>query len=137
MKYMLDTNICIEIIRKKNCDVIQEFENHISDGFCISAVTYSELLFGCVKSLNYEKNFKALEKFLTPIEVLDYPSEAAHHYAQIRSDLELSGTPIGPNDTLISAHCLFSSCVLVTNNEREFVRVPELIVQNWVRKKSQ
>lgn len=132
MKYMLDTNICIEIIRTKNCAVIQKFEKHISGGFCISAVTYSELLFGCVKSANYEKNFKALEKFLTPIEVLDYPSEAAHHYAKIRSALERSGTPIAPNDTLIAAHCLYSSCVLITNNEHEFVRAPDLIVQNWV-----
>lgn len=87
-----------------------------------------------MKSSNYEKNFKALEKFLTPIEVLDYPSEAAHHYAQIRSALKLSGTPIGPNDTLIAAHCLYSSCVLITNNECAFVRVSGLIVQNWVKK---
>lgn len=132
MKYMLDTNICIEIIRRRSVSAVERCEAHAGQGLCLSAVSYSELLFGCAKSLHPAKNCHALEKFLAPLEVLDFPAAAGHDYAKLRAGLEKQGWIIGPNDLLIAAHCLHLKCTLVTNNEREFRRVPGLRVTNWL-----
>lgn len=132
MKYMLDTNICIEIIRRRSVSAVGRCEAHAEGGLCLSAISYSELLFGCEKSLHPAKNRQALEKFLTPIEVLDFPAAAGHNYAKLRAGLEKQGRIIGPNDLLIAAHCLHLKSTLVTNNEQEFRRVAGLRVINWL-----
>jgi tRNA(fMet)-specific endonuclease VapC len=132
MKYLLDTNICIEIIRRRSVKAIERCEAHARDGICLSAISYSELLFGCEKSAHPAKNRQALEKFLTPIQVLDFPAAAGHDYARLRAVLEKQGQIIGPNDLLIAAHCHYLKSTLVTNNEREFRRVAGLRVINWL-----
>jgi tRNA(fMet)-specific endonuclease VapC len=132
MKYLLDTNICIEIIRRRSLKAVERCEAHAGDGLCLSAISYSELLFGCEKASHPAKNRHALEKFLTPIEVLDFPAAAGHDYARLRASLEKQGRIIGPNDLLIAAHCLHLKSTLVTNNEREFRRVAGLRVINWL-----
>ena len=132
MKYMLDTNICIEIIRRRSAMAVERCESHAGEGLCLSAISFSELLFGCEKSSHPVKNRHALEKFLTPIPVLDFPEAAGDDYARLRARLEKQGQIIGPNDLLIAAHCLYLKCTLVTNNEREFRRVAGLRVINWL-----
>ena len=132
MKYMLDTNICIEIIRRRSVKAVGRCEAHAGEGLCLSAISYSELLFGCENSSHPTKNRLALEKFLSPIQVLDFPAAAGHDYARLRAGLEKQGRIIGPNDLLIAAHCLHLKSTLVTNNEREFRRVAGLRVINWL-----
>jgi tRNA(fMet)-specific endonuclease VapC len=132
MKYMLDTNICIEIIRRRSVSAVERCEAHAGDGICLSAISYSELLFGCEKSSHPAKNRHALEKFLSPVQVLDFPAAAGQDYARLRASLEKQGQIIGPNDLLIAAHCLHLKSTLVTNNEREFRRVAGLRVINWL-----
>ncbi len=132
MKYMLDTNICIEIIRRRSATAVQRCEAHGKEGIAISAITYAELAFGCEKSSDPTKNFRALEKFLSPFHVSDFPSAAGKDYGRLRVRLENQGQIIGPNDLLIAAHCLHLKSTLVTNNEREFNRVNGLRVVNWL-----
>jgi len=132
MKYLLDTNICIEIIRRRSVGAIERCEAHAEEGIGISAITYAELAFGCEKSSNPTRNRRALEKFLSPLQVLDFPAAAGEDYARLRAHLEKQGQIIGPNDLLIAAHCLFLKTTLVTNNEREFRRVQGLRVVNWL-----
>jgi len=132
MKYLLDTNICIEMIRQRSVNVVKHCEAHAEEGIGISAITYAELAFGCEKSSNPAKNRLALEKFLSPLGVLDFPAAAGPDYARLRAGLEKHGQIIGPNDLLIAAHCLHLKSTLVTNNEREFRRVRGLRVINWM-----
>lgn len=133
MKYLLDTNICIEMIRRRSVAAVERCQAHSGDGIGLSAITYSELEFGCAKSSNPAKNRLALEKFLSPLELLDFPAAAGHDYARLRLHLEKRGQIIGPNELLIAAHCLHLKSALVTNNEREFRRVPGLRVVNWLK----
>jgi tRNA(fMet)-specific endonuclease VapC len=132
MKYMLDTNICIEIIRRRSVSAVEQCEAHAEDGICLSAISYSELLFGCEKSSHPAANRHALEKFLSPFQVLDFPAAAGQDYAKLRASLEKQGRIIGPNDLLVSAHCLHLKSTLVTNKEREFRRVAGLRAINWL-----
>ena len=132
MKYMLDTNICIEIIRQRSVHAVERCEAHAGEGICLSAITYAELVFGCEKSSHPAKNRLALERFLSPIRVVDFPAAAGEDYARLRARLEKQGQLIGPNDLLIAAHGLHLKSTLVTNNEREFRRVPGLRVVNWL-----
>lgn len=132
MKYLLDTNICIEIIRQRSLTAVKRCEAHGEEGIGISAITYAELAFGCEKSSSPETNRRALEKFLSPFEVADFPAKAGEDYAHLRARLEKKGQIIGPNDLLIAAHCLHLKATLVTNNEREFRRVQGLRIANWL-----
>jgi len=133
MIYMLDTNTCIYIIKQKPSKVIKRFkETHISD-VGISSVTFSELVYGAVKSSKPEQNHLALAQFVAPLEIPEYGDEASQHYGDLRFHLEKQGTPIGALDMLIAAHALSLGCILVSNNEKEFNRVPHLKVENWVR----
>lgn len=132
MKYMLDTNICIEIIRRRSVAAVERCEAHEEDGIGISAITYAALTFGCEKSSNPTKNRRALEKFLSPFQMVDFPTAAGEDYARLRVFLKKKGQSIGPNDVLIAAHCLHLKSTLVTNNEREFQRIPRLRVVNWL-----
>lgn len=104
MRYMLDTNICIYIIKNKPESVIKELKRHDPKEICISAITYAELIHGVEKSMAVDKNRLALTLLLSNIEVLDFDINAANNYGKIRTYLEKQGTPIGPLDMMIAAH---------------------------------
>lgn len=133
MKFMLDTNTCIYIIKRKPSKVLERFRRTKISEIGISSITLSELLFGVSKSSKPAQNQLALAQFIAPLEILAYGDEAAHYYGDLRAYLEKRGTPIGALDMLISAHALSVSCTLVTNNEKEFIRVPNLKIDNWVK----
>ena len=131
MKYMLDTNICIYAIKNKPERVLQRLKENQQNGLCISAITLSELEYGAAKSSNPQKNQAAIMQLLLVLEVLPFDDRASMEYGGIRAYLEKQGTPIGPLDTLIASHARAEGLVLVTNNVREFERVPGLKVENW------
>jgi tRNA(fMet)-specific endonuclease VapC len=133
MKYMLDTNTCIYIIKQKPTDVVERFKKIEIAQIGLSSITFSELLYGVLKSSNPEQNQIALAQFVAPLEILPYGDEAAQYYGIIRTHLEKQRTPIGSLDMLIAAHALSNDCVLITNNEKEFHRVPDLKTDNWVK----
>ncbi len=133
MKYLLDTNICIYIIKNKPTQVFEKFLKLEFGSVGISSITLAELNYGMAKSVHIEKNQEALLKFLTPIEILDFNFEAAEEYGKIRSNLEKKGMPIDPLDLLIAAHARSLNIVLVTNNENEFSRVTGLKIENWTK----
>lgn len=132
MKYMLDTNICIFLIKNKPESVIQKFMKNKPEDICISSITYAELMHGVEKSKAKEKNRIALTMFLSEIQILSFDSLAAQSYGVIKADLQNRGVPIGPMDTLIAAHAKALELILVTNNLREFSRVDGLVVEDWV-----
>lgn len=135
MIYMLDTNICIYIIKQKPKEVIDKFKKMKENDICISSITYSELLYGAEKSSNVKKNLLALTMFLSNIEILPYDENASSEYGLIRAELEKDGKPIGPLDMLIAAHAKSLNIKLVTNNVKEFERVKGLKIENWVKNK--
>lgn len=130
MQYLLDTNICIYVINQRPAAVLEKFLAHEEDGLAISAITASELYWGVRKS-GSARNLAALEKFLAPLVVMDYDLAAARAYGGLRAALERKGVPIGPLDMQIAAHALALDLVLVSNNLREFKRVPGLKFDNW------
>ncbi|MEM8612006.1 MAG: type II toxin-antitoxin system VapC family toxin [Cyanobacteria bacterium P01_H01_bin.105] len=132
MRYLLDTNICIYIIKRKPPDVFNRFLTCEVGDIGISTITIAELTHGTQKSQNPEKNQAALDQFLLPLEIIDFDMAAAQVYGSIRAQLEKKGIPIGPLDFLIAAQALSLGVNLVTNNEREFLRVPGLTVENWI-----
>jgi tRNA(fMet)-specific endonuclease VapC len=131
MRYLLDTNICIYLIRKKPPEVMEKFRDCSAGDIGISSITAAELLFGVQNSQYPIQNQRALEQFLVPLVIVDFDHQAAIVYGMIRATLERQGSSIGPLDTLIAAHALSLSVILVTNNIREFSRVPDLKVVNW------
>ncbi len=133
MKYLLDTNICIYLIRRRPEHVVAALMEQAIGDVGLSSVTVAELEFGVAKSAEVERNRAALEQFLAPLVIADFDATAATHYGRVRAFLERQGTPIGALDTLIAAHALSLDVALVTNNEREFGRVPELRVVNWAK----
>jgi tRNA(fMet)-specific endonuclease VapC len=132
MNYLLDTNICIEVIRKPSDSLLGKFIAMNLDQMAVSAITVAELQFGVANSNQIERNTIALMKFLTPMAVLPFDDKAADAYGKIRADLQSRGMSIGPLDTLIAAHALAHGMCLVTNNIREFKRVAGLKLENWV-----
>ena len=130
MRYMLDTDICIYVINARPAAVLEKFLAHETEGLGISAVTAGELHFGVRKS-GSRRNTLALEKFLAPLEIAEFGTGAARVYGELRSALEKKGTPIGALDTQIAAHALALGVTLVSNNLREFKRVPKLALENW------
>ena len=133
IKYMLDTNTCIYIIKKKPTDVLERFRQTRISQVGISSITLSELEYGVAKSSKPEQNQIALLQFLAPLEILSYGDDAAPQYGRLRAFLENQGTPIGSLDMLLAAHALSIGCILVTNNEKEFSRVPNLKINNWLK----
>jgi tRNA(fMet)-specific endonuclease VapC len=131
VKYLLDTNICIFLVKRKPVSVLLRFEQQSPQDISISTVTLAELRYGADKSSRPRQNHAALDAFLVPLSVLDFDSEAADRYGQVRADLERQGTPIGPLDTMIAAHALRLGAALVTNNSSEFSRVAGLNVEDW------
>ncbi|MBN1466322.1 type II toxin-antitoxin system VapC family toxin [candidate division KSB1 bacterium] len=132
MKYMLDTNICIYLIKKKPPQVLARLTSHKITEVCVSAITVGELEYGVAKSKYPERNKLALLQFLAPLSILPFDAKAALVFGDIRSRLELKGHPIGPYDTLIAAHARAENLILVSNNISEFARVLDLKVENWV-----
>ncbi|MDD2510294.1 MAG: type II toxin-antitoxin system VapC family toxin [Syntrophomonas sp.] len=131
MQYMLDTNICIYIIKKKPAAVFRVFQTLKPGDVCVSSVTYAELQYGLYKSQDEARNRIALLNFLAPIEILPFSDRAAVVYGEIRAALENRGQVIGPYDLLIAAHALSEKLILVSNNTKEFGRIPRLQIQNW------
>ena len=131
MKLLLDTNICIYIIKQQPSSVLKRFLEYQVGDIGISSITLSELRYGVAKSTHREKNAKALDEFIIPLEVVSYDEDAAHTYGEIRAVLEKAGTPIGAMDMLIAAHAVSLGIPLVTNNAREFIRIPSLNIIDW------
>ena len=132
MKYMLDTNICIYLIKQQPREVIDKFQRISPGEIVVSTVTVAEMMYGVGKSQYKEKNKTALQAFLAPLEIVDFDFAAAQQYGVVRAYLEKTGKPIGAYDLMIAAHALSLGLVLVTNNEQEFQRIPDLIIENWV-----
>lgn len=129
---MLDTNICIYIIKNKPQSVKKKFQEFNIGQLCISTITVSELIYGAYKSQFVEKNLKAIESFLIPFEIVDYDYMASVEYGKIRANLERRGSIIGNMDMQIAGHALALDTILVTNNTKEFERVEGLTLDNWV-----
>ncbi len=134
LKYMLDTNIVIYVIKRRPLEVLDIF-NANAGRMCISSITLAELLHGAEKSTMVSHNLKRVEDFVSRLEVLPYGDNAAAHYGNIRADLEKKGTPIGVNDLHIAGHARSESLILVSNNMREFIRVDGLRLENWIETK--
>jgi tRNA(fMet)-specific endonuclease VapC len=131
MRFMLDTNICIYVIKRRPPSVLAALLQHEAAGIGVSIITMCELAYGVVKSAS-ARNQAAMQQFLEPLEVAEFDRAAAMAYARVRNQLESAGTPIGPLDTQIAAHALSLGVTLVSNNTREFARVPGLRLVNWV-----
>lgn len=129
-RYLLDTSICIYIINQRPLGVFKHFSGLQAGQIGISSITQAELDFGVAKS-GSPRNRRALDKFLLPLDVHDFDAQAARTYGDLRAHLETQGTPIGGMDMLIAAHALTLEYILVTNNTREFQRVPDLKLENW------
>lgn len=132
MKYMLDTNICIGLIRQKPQKLIRRLTRCEPGEVGVSSITIAELAFGANKSNQIEQNLSALEQFLLPIEIADFDQQASAAYGAIRAYLEHEGNIIGSMDMLIGAHALSLGITLVTNNMDEFQRIPKLKVEDWM-----
>ncbi|KRE17059.1 plasmid maintenance protein [Bosea sp. Root483D1] len=130
--YMLDTNICIYVMKAVPPAALRDKFDALADGLCISVVTLAELRFGAEKSMRRERSLQALDDFAMNLEVLPFGRKAATHYGQLRAELERAGTPCGLHDTQIGAHARSEGLTVVTNNLREFARMPGLRVENWV-----
>ena len=129
--YMLDTNICIFAIKNKPEAVLKRLTACDPSQICISAITYAELRHGVEKSQAKQRNDLALTLFLSAIDIIPFGSNAAEEYGRIRAYLESQGTPIGPMDMLIASHAKSLDMTVVTNNTREFKRIPNLKVEDW------
>jgi len=131
MRYILDTNICIYIIKRRPAKVLRRLRKMDISDLGLSAITVSELDYGAEKSSRPVQSRRALARFLAAFEIAPYDGSAAQAHGRIRAALERQGQPIGPLDLLIAAHAVSLVATLVTNNEREFARVPGLAVENW------
>ena len=132
MKYILDTNICIYIIKQKPYWVKKKFEALNIGDVGVSSITISELFYGVYKSKRIEQNRETLIQFLMPLEICEFGYKASIVYGQIRAQLEKTGNTIGPLDMLIAAHTKSIGVVLVTNNIKEFEKVDGLHTENWI-----
>ncbi|MEQ1601631.1 MAG: type II toxin-antitoxin system VapC family toxin [Methylophilaceae bacterium] len=133
MKLMLDTNICIAIIKRKPAQILQKFNAYKVGDICLSSVTLAELRYGVAKSQYREKNQAALDEFILPLEIAAFDEAASQVYGTLRANLEKQGKPIGSLDMMIGAHALSLEIVLVTNNTKEFNRITGLAVIDWLQ----
>ena len=133
MKFMLDTNICIYIIKQKPVKVIERFTQYSPGDILISSITIAELRYGAEKSLHVLQNHDALNGFIIPLEVAAFDEKAADEYGKVRAMLERKGQSIGSMDMIIGAHALSLGVTLVTNNTKEFKRIRGLKVENWTK----
>jgi len=131
LKFMLDTNIVIYVIKRRPIEALEVFNRNVGQ-MCISSITLAEMIHGAEKSARPEHNMRVVEDFISRLEVLPYSDKAAFHYGQIRADLERKGTPIGVNDLHIAGHSRSEGLTLVTNSLKKFERVEGLLLDNWV-----
>ena len=131
LRYLLDTNIVIYVLRQRPIEVLSTFNTNASR-MAISSITLAELMHGAEKSSRMSENLATVEDFCSRLQVLPYGAKAAQHYGAIRAALEKIGQPIGVNDLHIAAHARSEGLVLVTNNMGEFAQVPGLELENWV-----
>jgi tRNA(fMet)-specific endonuclease VapC len=131
-RYLLDTNICIYVRKRRPSAVAEKFGTLAPGEAAISAIIYGELLYGAYKSATPARALRVIEEFVALVPALPLPEEAGAAYGEIRAALERQGRMIGNNDLWIAAHALASNLVLITNNMREFARVPGLVAENWV-----
>src|SRR5947209_3725401 len=132
LRYMLDTNICIYIIKNRPAELRDRF-NSLADQLCISVVTLAELIHGAEKSARPHQNLSVIEQFCARLDVLAFGERAAVHYGQLRAELERAGQPVGIHDMMIGGHARSEGLIIVTNNEREFERMPGLRAENWLQ----
>ena len=132
--YLLDTNICIYIIKKKPIEVFEKFKKLELGTLKISSITVAELYFGAYNSQNIEKNIETVKSFLLPFEIINFDDKSSIEYAKIKADLRKKGQIIGELDMQIAGIALSNNLILVTNNEKEFIRVNNLKIENWIRK---
>jgi tRNA(fMet)-specific endonuclease VapC len=133
MRYLLDTNICLYLIKAQPKQVTERFIQCDIGDIGLSCITAAELWYGVGRSHHREQNHRALHQFLLPLVVVDFDAQAAQAYGELRAKLEQQGTLIGALDMLIGAQALSLGVTLITNNEREFARIPDLPIENWVR----
>lgn len=131
MKYLLDTNICIYIIKRQPPQVLDKFRTLDLSDVGISSITIAELEYGAYKSQRTEQNRIALNQFLMPLEIVPFDEQATQTYGQVRSQLERQGIVVGSLDMLIASQAISLGFILVTNNVRELSRIPGLIIDNW------
>lgn len=131
LKYLLDTNIVIYVLKRRPAEVLAVFNTNASR-MAISSITLSELMYGAEKSQNINRNLEAIEEFVSHLDVLPYDAKASQHYGQIKATLERKGEISGENDIHIAAHAISQGLILVSNNLKEFNRVPNLALENWV-----
>src|SRR5262245_54931300 len=129
MKFMLDTNICIYVIKKHPENVLKKLTTLEIGDVCLSSITLAELMYGVQKSQHQQKNKTALDEVTSPLEIMPFDEEAAVHYGHVRGHLEKKGTPIGSLDMMIAAHAQCLNTILVTNNAKEFSRIPNLKIE--------
>ncbi|NJN12003.1 MAG: type II toxin-antitoxin system VapC family toxin [Richelia sp. RM2_1_2] len=132
MRFLLDTNICVYIIKNKPPQVLAKFKTLDISDVGISSITVAELEYGVYKSQRQEQNHAALSQFLIPLEILPFDEQATQTYGRIRAELERQGIVIGSMDMLIASQAISLGLILVTNNVRELSRIPELVLENWV-----
>ena len=131
LTYMLDTNICIYVMKSYPLELRDKF-NALAEQLCISSITLGELHYGAEKSARRADNVTAIEHFVARLDVLPFAEKAAVHYGQVRAELERAGTPSGPHDMQIGGHARSEGLIVVTNNMREFARMPGVRAENWV-----
>ena len=131
LRYMLDTNICINVIKNRPEGLRERF-NRLADQLCISAVTLAEIIYGAEKSARQIENIEVVDQFAARLDVLPFGERAATHYGQIRADLERAGHPVGLHDMMIGGHARSEGLTLVSNNVREFQHIEGLRIDNWV-----
>jgi len=132
MKYLLDTNICVELIRQKSQTLITRLVTCSPGEVAVSTITVAELAYGVQKSSQIRKNQAAFEQFLLPLEIADFDQRASLAYGTLRAMLEREGNMVGAMDMLIGAHALSLEVTLVTNNTNEFKRIPNLNLEDWM-----
>ena len=131
LTYMLDTNICIYVMKNYPLALRDKF-NALAEQLCISSITLGELHYGAEKSARRVDNLSAIDNFVARLDVLPFEAKAAAHYGQVRAELERAGAPCGPHDMQIGGHARSEGLIVVTNNMREFGRMPGVRTENWV-----
>lgn len=131
LTYMLDTNICIYVMKNYPQNLKEKF-NLLAEQLCISSITLGELHYGAEKSARRVDNLTAIEHFVARLDVLPFGTKAAAHYGQVRAELERAGPPCGPHDMQIGGHARSEGLIVVSNNMREFSRMPGIRTENWV-----
>ncbi len=131
LTYMLDTNICIYVMKNYPPNLLGKF-NALAEQLCISSITLGELHYGAEKSARRADNLTAIQQFVARLDVLAFEAKAAAHYGQVRAELERAGSPCGPHDMQIGGHARSEGLIVVTNNMREFSRMPGIRAENWI-----